>query len=150
LGVGALGATIAELMVRAGVKDIYTVDPDLLSAGNICRHPATLSDVGSAKVKALATRLRQISPFVKVTEAGGALPSDPLALVTALDPYDVVIDCTASDDASLLLAESMVAASSDICLLLTRVRRTAPLRVWCDRKSVPGKGVSRHASTVVI
>ena len=67
VGVGALGATIAELMVRAGVSEIGLLDGDFLAAGNICRHPATLSDVGSTKVKAVAARLRQISPFVTVT-----------------------------------------------------------------------------------
>lgn len=106
LGIGALGATIAELMVRAGVRDICLVDRDLLAAGNICRHPATLSDVGNAKVKVMAARLQQISPFVNVTAVGGALPSDLQALVSLLEPYGVVVDCTASDDVSLLLSEA--------------------------------------------
>lgn len=104
IGVGALGSIVAELLVRAGVTRIALIDSDLLSAGNICRHVATLADVGKAKVEVVANRLMQISPHLQVEQHSKGLPASPQALHALLDPYDVILDCTASSDALVMLA----------------------------------------------
>ena len=104
LGVGALGSSIAEQLVRAGLDDIALLDGDLVAAGNVCRHGATLVDVGRTKVQAIAQRLLQISPQVRVKEVVEDLGGDERAIIEALEPYDVVVDCTASDDALFVLA----------------------------------------------
>lgn len=104
LGVGALGSTLAEMLVRAGIKDIALVDDDLLEAANVCRHVATLADVGKGKVHVVAQRLRQISPAVRVTELDEVLHGDAKSIVARFDEYDVIIDCTSSDEALALLA----------------------------------------------
>lgn len=106
LGAGALGSALAEMLVRAGVKDIALVDEDVLVAGNVCRHTATLVDVGEFKVQAVARRLRQISPLVRVTEFLEMLSGTPTAITEKLDAYDVVIDCTSSDEVLALLAKA--------------------------------------------
>jgi molybdopterin/thiamine biosynthesis adenylyltransferase len=103
--VGALGANLAEQLVRAGVVRLALLDGDVVTAGNVCRHPATLVDVGKSKVRSVAERLLQISPAVEVAEIGRNLGGDQRALVEALEPFDVLIDCTASDEALVLLAE---------------------------------------------
>lgn len=104
IGVGALGSSLAEMLVRAGTTDITLVDGDLLAAGNVCRHVATLDDVGKLKVPVVAQRLRQLSPAVRVLELTDALPADAQALGERLEQYDLVIDCTASDEVLALLA----------------------------------------------
>jgi hypothetical protein len=98
LGVGALGSTLGEMLVRAGVRKIALVDEDVLEAGNVTRHVATLVDVGKRKVAVVAQRLRQISPTVRVAEFSEKLPSDAKAVQDRLDEYDIIIDCTASDE----------------------------------------------------
>jgi len=98
IGVGALGACLSELLVRSGVTEIAVLDGDFLTAGNICRHTASLNDVGTSKVRAVAERLRQLSASVRVTELEGSFPLDEPSIVDKLEPYDVLIDCTASDD----------------------------------------------------
>lgn len=97
LGVGALGSVLAEMLVRAGVERIALIDDDVLEAGNVTRHVATLAGVGKAKVPVVAQRLRQISPIVRVAEVSEKLPSDINAIETQLADYDMVIDCTSSD-----------------------------------------------------
>lgn len=104
LGVGALGSTLAEMLVRAGIKDIALVDKDLLEAGNVCRHMATLVDVGRTKVQVVAQRLRQISPAVRVTEMNEEVPGDAKAIVAQFDEYEIIIDCTSSDEVLALLS----------------------------------------------
>ena len=104
IGVGALGSILGEMLVRAGVGNITLVDEDLLSAGNVCRHVATLADVGKPKVQVVAQRLRQISPAVRVIEVNEELHAAAQAVRAQFDEYDVIIDCTSSDDALSLVA----------------------------------------------
>jgi len=106
LGVGALGSVLAEMLVRAGVRDIGLFDKDLIAAGNICRHTATFSDVGELKVTFVAQRLRQVSPAVRVTEFPEDLPTSQSVLVAKLDDFDTIIDCTSSDEVLMLLARA--------------------------------------------
>jgi hypothetical protein len=104
LGLGALGSSLAEMLVRAGVSELALVDGDLLQAGNVCRHTATLADVGKTKVEVVARRLRQMSPSVRVTEVARALGGPTHEIVELLDECDIIIDCTSSDEVLMLLA----------------------------------------------
>lgn len=104
LGVGALGAAISELLVRAGVRSMALYDDDLVGAGNVCRHLALLQDVGLRKVKVVSARLQAISPLVVVEEHASRLPAHVEALEAALDRCDAVVDCTGSDDVLVELA----------------------------------------------
>ncbi|WP_437999683.1 ThiF family adenylyltransferase [Sorangium sp. So ce185] len=104
VGVGALGSSLAEQLVRAGLNDIALVDDDLVEAGNVCRHVATLVDVGKSKVQVVAQQLRQISPAVRVAETNKDLRGSAQTIVDQLEPYDVIIDCTASDEVVALLS----------------------------------------------
>lgn len=98
-GVGALGAIFSELLVRAGVKNIAIFDDDILESGNVCRHVATLADVGKSKVSAVAQRLRQISPTIRIAENKENLSGHKKSIENILDKYDIIIDCTSSDAA---------------------------------------------------
>jgi len=104
IGVGALGSALAEQMVRAGLSNIALIDDDSVAAGNVCRHVATLADVGHTKVRTVARRLLQISPLVRVSEFEMGLPSAVDRMVDLLEPFDLVVDCSGSDDVLALLA----------------------------------------------
>lgn len=104
IGVGALGSILAEMLVRAGISELALIDRDLLEAGNICRHTATLVEVGRSKVQSVGQRLRKLSPMVRVTELLEALGGTPNAIVERLDEYEVIVDCTSSDETLMLLA----------------------------------------------
>lgn len=106
LGVGALGSILAEMLVRAGVERMALIDGDELQPGNVTRHIATLVDVGEPKVTVVARRLRQVSPAVRIVEFSGMLAGCVEAIETQLDEYDLVIDCTASDNVLSLLSRS--------------------------------------------
>jgi hypothetical protein len=106
IGCGALGSVLAEMLVRAGVKSIGLVDDEVLVAGNVNRHVATLVGVGKFKVPVVAQRLRQISPIVRVTEVTEQLPAEAKVIEAQLDDYDIVIDCTSSDVALSTLARA--------------------------------------------
>jgi predicted ThiF/HesA family dinucleotide-utilizing enzyme len=104
LGVGALGSRLAEHLARAGAKALTLIDAQVLTAGNICRHTTTLKDVGVNKVDAVKQRLRQISPAVEVETVDMNLSGGAYFVTDALEEFDVVVDCTASDAALASLA----------------------------------------------
>lgn len=95
LGAGALGSTVAELLVRGGVWDIHVVDPERLTAGNLVRHSLSMEEIGQHKAERLARRLNRLSPFARASfsnrhahderNEGGKGPR-------------MVLDCTGSDD----------------------------------------------------
>jgi hypothetical protein len=66
VGCGALGADVAMLLVKAGVRNFTLVDPDWLRWDNIGRHILGARYVGFKKVDALETALTSHSPHVDV------------------------------------------------------------------------------------
>lgn len=119
IGLGAIGSMIAESLVRGGVKQISLWDNDVIEPGNICRTAYTLNDVGESKERALSSKLQSISPFCEVSTHGGWLQGKYIEglskyqdgefygsinynsqseAVKPLSDYDLIIDCTASNE----------------------------------------------------
>jgi len=99
IGAGALGSTVAELLVRGGSYRMTIMDEDILTAGNLVRHSLTMADVGRSKAEALAGWLNAISPHADLEFLAERFPpSRP----EAISEVEMVIDCTGDDD---LLAE---------------------------------------------
>ena len=73
LGCGSVGSTIADLLVRSGVRALTLVDPDTVSPENLSRSVYATSDVGQPKAKALARRLSAIAPDLEVTSVVDSL-----------------------------------------------------------------------------
>lgn len=61
-----IGSTFAEAAVRVGFQSLILVDGDTVSASNLNRQDYIASDIGTAKVDALAQRLRAINPAVEL------------------------------------------------------------------------------------
>lgn len=101
IGVGALGSAVAELLVRGGVRTLAVFDGDRLDAGNLVRHILTLNDLERNKATAVAERLNQVSPHVRVLASEEPFAAQPDAFEaesrSALADADLVIDCTAED-----------------------------------------------------
>jgi hypothetical protein len=95
IGVGSLGSAIAELLARGGVKNFVLIDGENIEVGNLSRHILTLHDLAQHKAKAVADRLKSISPHLFVVPLNAKFPSDES--VRMMDGIDVLIDCTASD-----------------------------------------------------
>ena len=98
VGVGALGSTIAEMLVRAGITCIGLIDNDKLKVGNLVRHTLTINDIGKAKVTSLIERLSNLSPFANISGIEQKLQELNTNNIEAIQGVDVVIDCTGDDD----------------------------------------------------
>lgn len=65
LGCGAVGSTVAEMLVRLGVRDIILYDFDVVTAHNIANQLFVQADIGQPKVDALYNHLVAINPIAK-------------------------------------------------------------------------------------
>ena len=103
VGCGGTGSSVAEQLVRLGVRSFLLIDPDVLSDSNVTRvYGSAPADVGKAKVEVLADHLKRIAPDVKIE----AVQSMVTVAATAkrLIPYDLVFGCTDDNAGRLVLS----------------------------------------------
>ena len=80
VGCGAIGASVARLLVQAGVQRLDLIDDDLLMASNTSRHALGQEHVGKKKVDKTASMLQRDFPHIhpirthdcKIQNLGGA------------------------------------------------------------------------------
>ncbi len=101
IGAGSLGGFVCELLSRQGITKIKVLDGDNLHVGNLSRHVLTLNQVESNKAKAIAERLSENSPSVKVEAIEEYINLNNIA---NLEDCDVIIDCTGNNAVVDLLA----------------------------------------------
>lgn len=102
-GLGGVGSWCAESLVRSGVGELLLVDSDRVAITNINRQlMATTKTVGEVKVEALAARLREINPEVRLT-VRPEIYNEEHAARFALEEYDYVIDAIDSLSAKAAL-----------------------------------------------
>ncbi len=97
LGVGALGAPLAEHLVRGGVTDLTMIDGDHLAAGNLVRHSLTINELDGNKAEKLRDRLNSVNPHACVRAIAKNFSPEaetPDEILKA----DLIIDATGSDD----------------------------------------------------
>jgi molybdopterin/thiamine biosynthesis adenylyltransferase len=93
-GVGGLGATVSQLLVRAGIGRLYLVDDGCLDWPDLNRQ--TLygeKDIGRAKLSLAKERLNQINASTEIVELQGRIddaflaPCDVNGVADCLDNY---------------------------------------------------------------
>ncbi|WP_234251291.1 HesA/MoeB/ThiF family protein [Billgrantia desiderata] len=97
IGVGTLGASVAENLLRMGVTKMGLLDDDTMLIGNLSRHILTMVDAGHLKAERVAARLNMAAPDARVVSLPFEFPPTKSSQINKLEGWDVVIDCTASD-----------------------------------------------------
>jgi len=94
-GCGALGANMAEWIVRAGAKKVIVLDQSIVTPGILVRQPYQDSDIGKCKARVLATRLRGIDMNCEiehvVDDAVDRIQQNQIS-----EDIDIILDATAS------------------------------------------------------
>ena len=103
-GVGGVGGYVCEALVRSGIAEIDLFDRDDVSISNLNRQIIALhSTIGQDKVDAMAARLKDINPHVRVNcRKMFYLPTN--ADESDLSVYDFVVDAVDTIAAKLELA----------------------------------------------
>jgi adenylyltransferase/sulfurtransferase len=92
VGVGGLGAPVAQFLAAAGVGTITLCDADRVDLTNLQRQILyATADIGQPKVDAAAARLRAINPDVTLDPV--AMRVGPAELRSFVTAADVVVDC---------------------------------------------------------
>lgn len=104
VGVGALGSFTADMLVRAGIRQLTLVDDDIVMPGNLIRHLVGPEMVGLQKVTAVKRHLvaRYEIPAESIEELDEAVSSGDVAM-ELLTSHDLVVDTSADFATTALL-----------------------------------------------
>lgn len=113
VGIGGVGETALEALVRSGVKNITIIDKDVFSESNLNRQILSTRDsIGLYKVDVGVNRCKSINPDVNIT--GLKINLDEKN-VNELEYFDYIID--ACDDINAKLALMQYANKNNINLI---------------------------------
>lgn len=114
IGVGGVGSWAAEALARTAVGTITLIDLDILVASNVNRQlPALNSTFGQSKIAAMATRMHEINPKVKINliddfltpeNVAALLPTREQAKMAMQKNPIVILDCVDDMNAKLAIA----------------------------------------------
>lgn len=121
VGCGGTGSSVAEQLVRLGVRNFILVDPDAVADSNLTRlYGSTPEDVGRPKVDVVGDHLQRIAPDCTVTRVDEMVTVEHGA--RALTDADIVFGCTDDNAGRLVLsrlASYMLIPVIDCGVLLT-------------------------------
>lgn len=127
-GLGGVGGSAAEALVRAGVGRLTFVDADCVDATNLNRQiVATQDTIGMPKAEAMRARALAIFPEAQI-EAVRAFYDAHTADRFDLRAYDYVADAIDSVSAKLLLIERATAAGTPIISAMGAGNKLDPSR----------------------
>ncbi|MGE5090410.1 MAG: HesA/MoeB/ThiF family protein [Candidatus Levyibacteriota bacterium] len=93
VGMGGLGAPVAQFLAAAGVGTITLCDADRVDLTNLQRQILyATADIGAPKVDAAAARLAAINPEIALRRVPSRV--GPVELASLVAVADVVVDCS--------------------------------------------------------
>lgn len=115
IGVGGVGSWVAEGLARTGVGEITLIDMDVLVASNVNRQlPAVDSNFGKSKIEAMAERIHEINPLIRLHLIDDFLTTDNVKellpnrqtakQLKTLEKSVVILDCVDDINAKLAIA----------------------------------------------
>lgn len=111
LGTGAVGSWVATQLCQSGIKSFVLIDDDIVESSNLNRSLFSFPDIGRHKADALAGRLKQINPRMKVDCIKQCISDaqDLIQLISARPKHNIVVNC--ADTPSVDATSSMVDAA---------------------------------------
>ncbi|HTV26722.1 MAG TPA: ThiF family adenylyltransferase [Xanthobacteraceae bacterium] len=104
VGLGGVGAIVAQQLVHLGVRNFILVDPDVVEVSNLNRLPnARATDVGTPKVRVARRYIRSIAPDAVVS----GISENVVDVDTArkLTDADIIFCCTDSHGSRAILQQ---------------------------------------------
>lgn len=105
-GIGGVGSSCAEALVRGGVGTLVFVDRDVVEPSNVNRQAIAFSStVGRPKVDVMAAMARDINPEVRVFCHESFVLDDVDAVLAGMPRPDYIVDAVDTVKAKLSLAQ---------------------------------------------
>jgi tRNA A37 threonylcarbamoyladenosine dehydratase len=130
-GLGGVGSWAAEALARSAIGHLVLIDFDHIAESNTNRQLHALDgEYGKAKVTAMAQRITQINPRIKLTCHDAFLEPDTL---DALIPADaIVLDATDSVQVKIALAAWSVKNQRLLVMCGASGGKADPTQLLCD------------------
>ena len=107
-GIGGVGGTAAESLVRSGVSHLYIIDHDKVNASNLNRQILfTKNDLDKDKVKVAKARFNEINPEVKIHAYKKFISEDNLEDLP-FNKFNYVIDAIDSTQSKIVLIKCLL------------------------------------------
>lgn len=103
LGVGTLGSTVAEELIKCGLGALTILDNDTLEPGNVSRHRLGLNYLGQNKAESLKIELLRKNPFAKINALTFSPLSKPEEFLSEVESSDLVVSCLGNDTTELFV-----------------------------------------------
>ncbi|WP_179319962.1 ThiF family adenylyltransferase [Winogradskyella helgolandensis] len=141
IGCGALGSSLAEILVRGGAKNIVLEDFDTIKGGNLCRANYDLNDMVFHKTNSLTKRLKAISPFVNIKTISVKLNNYDIEKIKEVfnNNVDIIFDCSTDTEVTYIIDK------------LNFSGKTFSLAITNNAKSfvsITGKNLTKQAKTI--
>lgn len=94
IGCGSVGSSIADLLIKSGIKDLLLVDSDFLLPENISRHHLGMEYIGKRKVHALKSNLSKNYPYVQIEAVSEKFHLGNNGLLEKVKSADIVLSAT--------------------------------------------------------
>lgn len=100
-----MGSSLAEILVRGGVKNLVLEDFDNIRGGNLCRANYDLKNLIYFKTDCLTKRLKSISPFVNLRLESQKLNNYELEVIVEYfnKHIDIIFDCSTDPEVTYIL-----------------------------------------------
>ncbi|MEH1007957.1 ThiF family adenylyltransferase [Winogradskyella sp. ECml5-4] len=141
IGCGALGSSLAEILVRGGAKNIVLEDFDTIKGGNLCRANYDLNDMVFHKTNSLTKRLKAISPFVNIKTISVKLNNYDIEKIKEVfnNNVDIIFDCSTDTEVTYIIDK------------LNFTGKTFSLAITNNAKSfvsITGENLTKQAKTI--
>jgi len=103
VGCGAVGSFTADLLFRAGIRQLTLRDSQILRPGNVVRHLAGDRHIGYMKVDAVRARLAELGLPVDLVVTSTEAVTTPRQASELMSEHDLVIDASGDERATALL-----------------------------------------------
>ena len=105
IGLGGVGGSAAEALVRCGIGNLFLMDGDVFDETNLNRQIlCTRDSIGHPKAEQAERRAREINPDCSITAVSDWLDRDTVGLLASFRP-DCVIDAVDRVTAKLIIIE---------------------------------------------
>ncbi|NQY87421.1 MAG: ThiF family adenylyltransferase [Colwellia sp.] len=145
-GCGALGSYIAEILVRSGATHLILRDNKKVTPGILVRQNYEDADIGNWKCDSLKNRLLRINPKVTIETDNDDISSSFNTLAELSEdesnPYDLIIDATASNFVHLSLEEYLKGVTPNVALASVIIGAKASSALFSYFPSVKSGAIS--------
>lgn len=128
-GLGGVGGSLCEALVRSGIHNISIVDRDVVDETNINRQIiATEETLGMRKTDAMEKRLKSINSEVNIKKYDIDLSSETIDSFNFED-YDYIADAIDTVSAKILLAEKSKEKNTNLIMSMGMGNKLDPTKI---------------------